>query len=145
MVFVHAGFAGYTAYAPSKYALRGLADCLRNEVLPSALMMTVTSGLCCTDMTVHIVFVQCLLHPLPVSSSAVRHSAEDNSKKHGYATASDGVPAHGYRSSCQVYILMQTQGSGVNVSIGFPADMDTECYKQESLIKVASTVAPADT
>ena len=28
-----AGFAGYTAYAPSKYALRGLADCLRNEVL----------------------------------------------------------------------------------------------------------------
>lgn len=26
------GFVGYTAYAPSKWALRGLADCLRNEV-----------------------------------------------------------------------------------------------------------------
>lgn len=141
---MHAGFAGYTAYAPSKYALRGLADCLRNEVLPSALMMTVFSGLCCTDMTVHIVLNKCLPQPLPVFSTAVRHSTEDNSKRHRYATASDGVYAHGYRSSCQD-ILMQTQGSGVSVSIGFPADMDTECYKQESLIKVASTVAPADT
>ena len=27
------GFAGYTSYAPSKWALRGLADCLRNEVI----------------------------------------------------------------------------------------------------------------
>lgn len=27
-----AGFAGYTSYAPTKWALRGLADCLRNEV-----------------------------------------------------------------------------------------------------------------
>ncbi|KDD72779.1 hypothetical protein H632_c2912p1, partial [Helicosporidium sp. ATCC 50920] len=25
-------FAGYSSYAPSKWALRGLADCLRNEV-----------------------------------------------------------------------------------------------------------------
>lgn len=29
------GFAGYTSYAPSKWALRGFADCLRNEVVPS--------------------------------------------------------------------------------------------------------------
>ena len=27
-----AGFSGYASYAPSKWALRGLADCLRNEV-----------------------------------------------------------------------------------------------------------------
>ncbi|KAI1316576.1 3-dehydrosphinganine reductase [Mortierella claussenii] len=27
------GFAGYSSYAPTKYALRGLADCLRNELL----------------------------------------------------------------------------------------------------------------
>ncbi|KAG0217443.1 hypothetical protein B0O80DRAFT_430582 [Mortierella sp. GBAus27b] len=27
------GFAGYSSYAPTKFALRGLADCLRNEVL----------------------------------------------------------------------------------------------------------------
>lgn len=26
------GFVGYTAYCPSKYAVRGLAECLRNEV-----------------------------------------------------------------------------------------------------------------
>lgn len=26
------GFAGYSAYAPTKFALRGLADCLRNEL-----------------------------------------------------------------------------------------------------------------
>ena len=31
--FVHTvGFTGYAAYAPSKYAVRGLAECLRNEV-----------------------------------------------------------------------------------------------------------------
>ena len=28
----HAGFAAYSAYAPTKYAVRGLADTLRNEV-----------------------------------------------------------------------------------------------------------------
>lgn len=28
------GFAGYTAYGPSKYAVRGLAENLRNEVRP---------------------------------------------------------------------------------------------------------------
>ncbi|KAK9829604.1 hypothetical protein WJX72_006831 [[Myrmecia] bisecta] len=28
------GFVGFTTYAPSKWALRGLADCLRNEFLP---------------------------------------------------------------------------------------------------------------
>lgn len=27
------GFAGFASYAPSKWALRGLADCLRNELL----------------------------------------------------------------------------------------------------------------
>ncbi|KAG0325192.1 3-dehydrosphinganine reductase [Dissophora globulifera] len=27
------GFAGYSSYAPTKYALRGLAECLRNEFL----------------------------------------------------------------------------------------------------------------
>ena len=27
------GFAGFSSYAPSKWALRGLADCLRNELL----------------------------------------------------------------------------------------------------------------
>ena len=27
-----AGFTGYSAYAPTKYAVRGLADTLRNEV-----------------------------------------------------------------------------------------------------------------
>jgi NAD(P)-dependent dehydrogenase (short-subunit alcohol dehydrogenase family) len=29
------GMVGYSQYAPSKYALRGLADCLRNELLVS--------------------------------------------------------------------------------------------------------------
>ncbi|KAA6422970.1 MAG: alpha beta fold family [Trebouxia sp. A1-2] len=57
----HPGFTGYSAYAPTKYAVRGLADTLRNEL----------------------------------------------------------------------------QGTGVHVSIGFPADMDTPCYKGEELIKVA--------
>lgn len=28
------GITGYSSYAPSKFALRGLADCLRNEVIP---------------------------------------------------------------------------------------------------------------
>ncbi|EGD83316.1 hypothetical protein PTSG_03924 [Salpingoeca rosetta] len=31
---VFAGMVGYSQYAPSKYALRGLTDCLRNELLP---------------------------------------------------------------------------------------------------------------
>ena len=30
-----AGFTGYGSYAPTKWAVRGLADCLRNEVSPS--------------------------------------------------------------------------------------------------------------
>ncbi len=29
---VTVGFTGYSAYAPTKYAVRGLADTLRNEV-----------------------------------------------------------------------------------------------------------------
>jgi 3-dehydrosphinganine reductase len=29
---VSAGFTGYASYAPSKWAVRGLCDCLRNEV-----------------------------------------------------------------------------------------------------------------
>ncbi len=33
-----AGVVGYSSYAPSKCALRGLADCLRNEVLALALV-----------------------------------------------------------------------------------------------------------
>lgn len=31
-----AGFAGYSTYAPTKFALRGLADTLRNEVCTAA-------------------------------------------------------------------------------------------------------------
>eukprot|EP00043_Microstomoeca_roanoka_P001398 m.32481 g.32481 ORF g.32481 m.32481 type:complete len:332 (-) comp10791_c0_seq1:146-1141(-) len=31
---VFAGMVGYSQYAPSKYALRGLTDCLRNELVP---------------------------------------------------------------------------------------------------------------
>ena len=31
-VLAGVGFAGYTAYAPTKWAVRGLADTLRNEV-----------------------------------------------------------------------------------------------------------------
>ena len=30
--YMYAGFTGYSAYAPTKYAVRGLADTLRNEV-----------------------------------------------------------------------------------------------------------------
>ncbi len=30
-----AGFAGYGSYAPTKWAVRGFADCLRNEVCPT--------------------------------------------------------------------------------------------------------------
>lgn len=33
-------------------------------------------------------------------------------------------------------LMLQLQGTGVKVSIGFPADMATESYKQEELIKV---------
>ena len=38
-----------------------------------------------------------------------------------------------------VGLSLQLQGTGVNVSIGFPADMYTDCYKQEQLIKVATS------
>lgn len=33
------GFAGYTSYAPSKWAVRGLADCLHNEVSLNGVLM----------------------------------------------------------------------------------------------------------
>jgi len=35
------GFAGFSTYAPSKYALRGLADCLRNELLGTGVRVAV--------------------------------------------------------------------------------------------------------
>ena len=35
------GFAGFASYAPSKWALRGLADCLRNELLGSGVSVHV--------------------------------------------------------------------------------------------------------
>ena len=33
------GMVGYSPYAPSKFALRGLADCLRNELQVAMLAM----------------------------------------------------------------------------------------------------------
>lgn len=35
------GFAGFSSYAPSKFALRGLADCLRNELLGTGVRVAV--------------------------------------------------------------------------------------------------------
>ena len=35
------GFAGYASYGPGKHALRGLADCLRNELLPHGIQVHV--------------------------------------------------------------------------------------------------------
>lgn len=35
------GFAGYSSYAPSKWALRGLADCLRNELQGTGVAVSV--------------------------------------------------------------------------------------------------------
>ena len=37
-----AAFTGYAAYTPSKYAVRGLADTLRNEVSPGAAVLFAT-------------------------------------------------------------------------------------------------------
>eukprot|EP00197_Chlamydomonas_leiostraca_P011022 CAMPEP_0202885958 /NCGR_PEP_ID=MMETSP1391-20130828/41930_1 /ASSEMBLY_ACC=CAM_ASM_000867 /TAXON_ID=1034604 /ORGANISM="Chlamydomonas leiostraca, Strain SAG 11-49" /LENGTH=321 /DNA_ID=CAMNT_0049569221 /DNA_START=25 /DNA_END=990 /DNA_ORIENTATION=+ len=34
------GFVGYSAYAPTKYAVKGLADCLRNELLGSGVTVS---------------------------------------------------------------------------------------------------------
>ena len=36
-----AGFIGFSAYCPSKYAVRGLADCLRNELLGHGIGVTI--------------------------------------------------------------------------------------------------------
>lgn len=44
------GLAGYTQYAPTKYALRGLAECLRQELLPHSI-------------DVHIYYVATILSP----------------------------------------------------------------------------------
>ncbi|KAL4448139.1 hypothetical protein ABPG75_005358 [Micractinium tetrahymenae] len=35
------GFAGYCSYAPTKWALRGLADCLRNELLGTGVEVSI--------------------------------------------------------------------------------------------------------
>ncbi|KAL6776437.1 hypothetical protein ACKKBG_A21115 [Auxenochlorella protothecoides x Auxenochlorella symbiontica] len=35
------GFAGYSSYAPTKWALRGLADCLRNELAGTGVGMSI--------------------------------------------------------------------------------------------------------
>ena len=35
------GFVGYAQYAPSKFALRGLADCLRNELKAHNIAVTI--------------------------------------------------------------------------------------------------------
>ena len=37
---------------------------------------------------------------------------------------------------------MQLKGSGVNLSVAFPADVDTPGYKQENLTKVGDVYAP---
>ena len=41
-----------------------------------------------------------------------------------------------HQTTLKYYTVLQLQGSGVNVSISFPADMNTPCYEQETLIKV---------
>ena len=35
------GMVGYSAYAPTKFALRGLADCLRNELVGSGVKVSI--------------------------------------------------------------------------------------------------------
>lgn len=37
----HIGFAGFSSYAPSKWAVRGLADCLRSELLSTGVSVHV--------------------------------------------------------------------------------------------------------
>jgi hypothetical protein len=41
LLLLPSGLTGYCAYAPSKFAVRGLAECLRNEVRlqPAAVLL----------------------------------------------------------------------------------------------------------
>ncbi len=40
------GFVGYSSYAPTKWAVRGLADCLRNEVSTQPQLHCVAALMC---------------------------------------------------------------------------------------------------
>lgn len=62
-----AGFTGYSAYAPTKYAVRGLADTLRNEV---TLLTSHVQAL--NSIFGSLLYIPCLsiVQPLSVTSQA---------------------------------------------------------------------------
>ena len=104
------GFAGYASYAPTKWALRGLADCLHNEVSRSQ------EGAAPAGKA-----------PVPKGRGlGGRPAAAAN------LSAPDALTAF-----CGFLRRLQLQGTGVRISVAYPPDTDTPGHAQENLTKPA--------
>lgn len=136
-----AGFAGYSAYAPTKWAVRGLADTLRNEV---GVICSYGTSMCCfPTFRLTAVCRACSTAPC----LCLWENTQDNIV--GQRSSTFWTPEFTEKlfepallevieRSCKSawHAVMQLQGSGVSVSVGFPADMRGASYAQEELIKV---------
>lgn len=93
-----AGFTGYASYAPSKWAVRGLCDCLRNEVSQPARHKGIAAQLCGvlpqTEGPVPT------MHAVPPAAGGVGGEPEHRvSSGHGHARLRDGEESDG-RTPC---------------------------------------------
>ena len=132
----HAGFAAYSAYAPTKYAVRGLADTLRNEVgcnfCRKAFLVTTLMHIClyckhrrqCSIGTLQCQNRQCMclekdichmqtkviFHELTgLAAAASRHRREYQysfSCRHGHALLSARATDQGVASASERLILL---------------------------------------
>jgi hypothetical protein len=119
------GFVGYSAYAASKYAVRGLAECLRNE-----------ASISLSPMQQHVVLALkniALQHIVEIGN---RTSAYDEECSLSFASHSISLGMSFAAVLRPVFSVLQLKGTGVRLSVAFPADVDTPGYKQENLTKV---------
>jgi hypothetical protein len=131
-VFVFAGFIGYTAYCPSKYAVRGLAECLRNEVGSRQAVAA------CKPTSYKVLWpLWFWLHPVCMICHTAQQCMPACHALHTSSSLDGRQPLFTY---CRCFSLLvrciQLQGSKVKVSIAYPADISTPGYVKENLKKV---------
>lgn len=141
-----AGATGYSAYAPSKFAVRGLMECLRNEVRRRRRGRRRRRRRAGARLRLKRVCLMC----------ACRRRRAPVKRLARWGRLANGVPRRPLRhlalllttpslrptrSACVPPPLVprpQLQGSNVRVSIAYPPDMDTPGYQREGLTKVRS-------
>ena len=89
---VFAGMIGYSQYAPSKFALRGLTDCLRNELVVRSSACVYVLGVVPLSLDLYVQGHSCHRVKLHFGCAALQHSCcRLLPLKHGHPRIQGGV------------------------------------------------------